>query len=301
MVLLKNALLISLVLATAAMAGTWEHDLAVADSLFTNGYYEAAIDDYQKLVTSFPDQVPVVDRAWFGMARCYKVLGNVDGTKVALEKVLERDLDPTATDGARVVYREMKREAELRKNEAEQAKNFYEMRYEQTSWLNIITKVFDWFDRRKSRKVFDEAAAVDATYNPRYLIDPVTPVAVATDTADHFTLTADEMQKLLDAAAAANAKTDIDDLSTDAGVIGDDTAAATIDATVGADASMPVTVSPSTDLKECRDAYLTAYRALQDALRDKNQLAIQQANESFQKALAQYKAAQAAVAAAQSR
>lgn len=301
MVLLRNALLLSLVLVTAVVAGTWEHDLAVADSLFANGYYEAAIDDYQKLVTSYPDQVPVVDRAWFGMARCYKVLGNTDSCKVALEKVLERGLDPTAADGARLVYREMKREAELRKNEAEQAKNFYEMRYAQTSWLNVITKVFDWFDRRKSRKAFDEAAAVDGTFNPRYLIDPVTPVTAPTDGADHFTLTADEMQKLLDAAATANAKTDIDDLSTDTGVIGDDTAATTIDATVGADAAMPVTVSPSTDLKECRDAYLTAYRALQDALRDKNQLAIQQANEAFQKALAQYKAAQAAVAAAQSR
>ena len=303
MILLRNALLLVLVLATATFAG-WEHDLAVADKLLESGYYEAAIEDYQKIVTAYPDQVPAVDRAWFGMGRAYHVTGNMSASKVALEKCLERNLDETATTGARQIYRQMKDEASLQKQEMEKAVQFFESRYHNTSWLNIITKLFDYFDLRKARKQYAEAEEQDIEFDPRYLIDPV-GLSKPAEGQQTFTLTADEMDNLLNkvanngtGAVVDSAKPAEDDtVTTDAG---------TTDATVEVDTTADETTTdtslsanPHADLKERRDSYLEAYRKLQEALRGKNQLAIQEANEAFQKAQQAYKAAQQAVAALQ--
>ena len=303
MTLLRNALLLVLVLATATFAG-WEHDLAVADKLLESGYYEAAIEDYQKIVTAYPDQVPAVDRAWFGMGRAYHVTGNMPAAKVALEKCLERNLDEAAATGARQIYRQMKEEASLQKQEMEKAVQFFEGRYHNTSWLNIITKLFDYFDLRKARKQYAEAEAHDNEFDPRYLIDAVGMNKPA-EGQQNFTLTADEMDKMLNkiatnqtGAVVDTAKpAEEDTTATDGG-----TADATVQVETPAEETTTDTTlsaNPHADLKERRDSYLEAYRKLQEALRGKNQLAIQEANEAFQKAQQSYKEAQQAVAAMQ--
>ena len=304
MTLLRNALLLVLVLATATFAG-WEHDLAVADKLLESGYYEAAIEDYQKIVTSYPDLVPAVDRAWFGMGRAYHVTGNVSASKVALEKCLERNLDESAATGARQLYRQMKDEASAQKQEMEKAVQFFEGRYHNTSWLNIITKLFDYFDLRKARKQYAEAEEYDNTFNPRYLIDSV-PLAKPADNQQNFTLTADEMDKLLNKVAtnqtgttpADSAKPAEEDTTTSEAGDGDETAA--VETPVEETTSnTTLSANPHADLKVRRDAYLETYRKLQEALRGKNQLAIQEANTAFQQASKAYKEAQQAVAAMQ--
>lgn len=297
---LRNALLLTLVFALPVLAGTWEHDLAVADKLLENGYYEAAIEDYQKIVTTYADQTPAVDRAWFGMARAYQVTGNTDAAKLAAEKCLERNLDETAASGARELYRQMKEEAHLQQQELQNAVTYFENKYQMTSWLNIITKLFDYFDLRKARKRFAEADEYDSSFNPRYLIDPVDMAKPADGAAgaDTFTLTSDEMNQLL-TRIASNDGTTTEDTTDATDTVGDDTADVTVADETVADTTTTVAADPHADLQARRETYLEAYRTLQEALRGRNQLAIQQANDAFRQAQEAYKEAQQSVAALQ--
>jgi len=294
---LKHALLLTVVLVAAVNAGSWEHDLAVADKLLEAGYYEAAIEDYQKIVTAYPDLTPAVDRAWFGMGRAYHATGNVPAAKVALEKCLERSGDATAADGARSLYRQLKNEASLQAQEMDRAVQFFETRYHTTSWLNIITKLFDYFDLRKARKRFTEADDYDKSFDPRYLIDPVDVAKPADGTTS--TLTAAEMEALLNKAGSAADVTAIDEAKPAEELGTDDGTTTTVEPVATTETAPAVSANPHADLKERRDTYLEAYRVLQEALRGQNQPAIQQANETFQQAQQAYKEAQAAVAALQ--
>lgn len=297
---LTNALLLTLALTAVALAGSWQTELAVADKLLESGYYEAAVEDYQKLVTTYSGQAPVVDRAWFGMARAYHAQGNTSAAKVSLEKCLERDQDVEATTGARQLYRQLKDEARLQAQQTEQAVQFFEARYYSTSWLNIITKLFDYFDLRKARKELTTASEYDGSFNPRYLIDPVAlPAnqdAAGTGAERTFTLTAEEMDALLQKLQTGTG-TATEDAT--AAVGADDEVQPTVETPAATAAPAELSANPHADLKERRDAYLAAYRVLQDALRGQNQQEIQRANDAFQAAQRAYVQAQQAVAALQ--
>ena len=313
MKVLNGALILSFLLCSSLLAG-WQNDLAVADKLLESGYYEAAIEDYQRIVSTYADMSPAVDRAWWGMGKAYHITGNMDAAKLALEKCLERDMDETACSGARELYRQMANEASLQKQEMEKAVQFFEMRYHNTSWLNIITKLFDYFDLRKARKEFTQAQEHADTFDPRYLIDPVNIEGDSGEAEGNksFELTAEEMDALLNKAARNQEGTSAQDI--DAGSSGEDSAEDSSETMAEGEElaeteeaveqereteSQELSANPHADLKERRDNYLEAYRTLQDALRGKDQRAIQQANEAFQRAQSSYKEAQQAVAAMQ--
>jgi tetratricopeptide (TPR) repeat protein len=282
-------LLVALILTISSGASlanaSWEHDIAVADKLVDSGYYDAAIADYQKAVTTYSNQSPAEDKAWYGLTRAYHLSGNIPAAKLAAEKCLEINNDEVSASGARELYRTLQGEAHSRKLELEKAYNYYQYEYDKTSWLNIITKVLNYVDLRKVRKEFNVAEEYDKTFNPRYLIDPVVIDKPIEDLI--ITDPNDQAEEYTDTAL-----NDID-TSTTIGADFNDTAN---DGSSTQVVIQQAAKDPNVVLKESREKYLEAYRVLQEALRGQNQQKVQLANDAFQSASKAYKEAQSMVA-----
>ena len=280
------ALLVTLVSGASLASASWEHDVAVADKLVDSGYYDAAVADYQKVVTTYSGQSPAEDRAWFGLTRAYHLQGNIPAAKLAAEKCLEINNDETSAAGARELYKALQNEAHSRKLELEKAYNYYQFEYKKTSWLNIITKVLNYFDLRKVRKDFNEAEEYDKTFNPRYLIDPVVIEKPVEDV-----IISDSLNDASNYTDPLNEMIDNQELSKTVDSDFDNTVDTTAEVVV-----QEASKDPNVVLKESRETYLEAYRVLQEALRGQNQQEVQQANDVFQSASKAYKEAQSMVA-----
>lgn len=274
-VLAVAVLLLSSSLLPAA-TGSWEYDLAVADRLFENGYLDAALEDYQGIITGYPEQVPAVDRAWLGLGKVYDAQGDLSRSKACLEQSLERNADSLAVEAARGLYIKQKQTADAAQAETQRALDYFQYRYDSISWLDIFNKVFALVDLRKARKANEEQSELVGSFNPRYLIEPVVAAGVVPVTT--------YQPSEAELAAALNMVPESSD----------DTVreAATPTASTETVTETPVTVTTTAtgneELSSKREAYLAAYRDLQSALASKNQLAIQQATTRFQEAVANY-------------
>jgi tetratricopeptide (TPR) repeat protein len=269
-----------------ALAG-WEYDIAVADKLMDSGYYDAAVSEYQKIATTYSGQSPAEDKAWFGLSRAYHLSGNIPAAKLSAEKCLEIGNDQESDAGARELYKTLQSEAHAKKLEVEKAYQYYETEYKRTSWLNIITKVLNYFDLRKVRKELNEAEEYDSTFEPKYLIDPIVIEKPAEEVID---VAADKPAEDITIDDQSGNET----LDSDMAVIDDEPVVQETEVVIteAAPSSDPAVV-----LQQTRETYLAAYRKLQEALQGQNQQEVQAANEAFQAASKAYKEAQAVVAA----
>lgn len=265
-----------------AATGSWEYDLAVADRLLEHGYLDSALEDYQGIITSYPDQTPAVDRAWLGLGKCYDAQGDLSRAKACLEQTLERNADAQAVEAARNLYIQQKQSADAELGETQRALDYFQMRYDSTSWLDIFNKVFALVDLRKARKANEEKDGLVKSFNPRYLIPPVIPAGVVPVTdSSSFAPTADELASALDMVPESTVSEKAEE-----------PVVTTADPVV----TVTTTATGNEELGSKREAYLAAYRDLQSALASKNQMAIQQATTRFQEAVAAYNGARDAAA-----
>lgn len=269
----------------------WEYDLEVADRLFDSGYLKEAQEDYTKILTAYPDTVLGIDRAWLGLARVHQARGDTSQSRAAFEEVMRRERDPIAMAEARTRYRALRAEAELEVNEARRAVEYYVARYRATSWANPFGKIFRWFDQKKAKSAYERAAVNADSFNPRYLIDPVSappPAAMAsTDPHGHetFSLTPAEMAALLNGQSPAPTGS----------AAGTGVPVATVPAatTPAASAVVPAGTTPaaSANVEDLRTEYLRTYQELRAALATGETARIQATTQAYQTAKSAYEAA----------
>src|SRR5690606_34554518 len=97
------------------------------------------------------------------------------------EEVLRRNTDPESVSGARATYRQLKQEADGKAQQAQKAREFLEMQYAMTSWLNPFAKLFTYLDLKKARSAAEAAQAAANTYDPHFFIDDIAASAIRTD------------------------------------------------------------------------------------------------------------------------
>lgn len=280
------------------------------NALLEAGYIDAAQENYQRALNVAPDNDPVMDRAWYGLARVHMSRHDVELAKTAVEEILSRNLDPTSVARGRDLYTALRAEAQVAYVEAQRALDFYNWRYHSIPGLNIISKIFAYMDLRKSRERFNQAAEVLDSFNPRYLIGPVSGSPHGSETV---TMSQTQLASLLDQIPTSSSDTytvvegvhspspedtpvapiipTASEQTGSASETAGGAASATEVATQtpeGAAASSTGAASERDELQSSRDSYLDAYRKLQDALRSGNQGSIAQASQAFQEANRRY-------------
>lgn len=275
----------------------WEYEIEVANRLLQSGYLDAAQTDFTKILTAYPDESPAIDLAWMGLSQVHQARGDTLKARSSLNEVLRRDNDDGLSNQARQSYRRLASEAELQINEARRAVYYYEQRYMTTSWLNPFGKAFRWWDLRKARRSLTKLEEGVGDFDPRFLIDPVAKpsrmasVDAAVDAAasGDFQLSADEMQALLNQAAAAQgtgaaASTSPGGSTVPAGTEAGSTANASVDPPA-------TTAAASVDLDTLKSSYLSTYQDLRAALASGDQGNIQAATAAYQAAKTAYEQA----------
>ncbi len=274
----------------------WQYDLEVATRLLESGYLSQAQTDFEKILTSYPDNTPAMDRAWLGLAKVHQARGDVARARSSLQEVLRRDLDPGPVAEARQRYRVLYAEAEIQINEARRAVFYYEDRLARTSWLNPFGKLFHWLDARKAGKYYDQARAELELFDPRFLIEPVAKpppaLASATPADGTFTLTAEEMQALLNQQALASTQPPAGVPSPTSGSALPSASGTEVSAILPSATS--ATPSASVDIEDAKRDYLATYQTLREALGSGDNARIQAASTAYQRAKEIYESARTA-------
>ena len=168
--------------ATAAVdPNGWVKEVAIANKLLAAGYVDAAQKDFEGIIQRYPATSAGVDKSWLGLSKIHMARYEYDQAKVSLEEILKRNSDAESVAGAKTTYRQLKQEADGQAQQAQQALQFVQMQYDQTSWLNPFAKLFTYLDLKKARTAADTALAAANGYDPHYFIDDVAASAIRTD------------------------------------------------------------------------------------------------------------------------
>ncbi len=261
----------------------WRQDLKVADELYSQHYYTTAIQDYQKIVASYPQIDEAVDFGWLGMGRCYQALEDFDSAKSCYEQVLERKKTPEAVKQAHGLYKALYDEARIGLEAAARELDYFSRRYEYCPWYNFIYKFFFYLDYREAQKNYDKAKERAESFDPHYLIDYI-PVAQQGDSdASETPVTSTPTVAQEDTASSSTNSTN------GGGSASSEVAPASKGET--SPGTEPEGGQAIDELKRKADEYNRTYRAYVEALRSGDRLRIKEANEAFQRAAEAYKEA----------
>lgn len=282
--------------------------IAEGNALFTAGYYDAALQDFQRVINIEPDSSTLVSKGWYGLARVYMAQGNIELAKTSLEEVLTRNNDAESAAASRDIYKTLKTQADSAASQAQQALLYYQWRYQSTSFFSFISKFFAWRDLKNAEKAYEAAQMTAAAFNPRYLIAPIQNYA-ASEIGTSSTTAASEtgtslVQTLPTEGTGTTAGTGVSttaQASTPAPAVtaNGTVAQPTTVAPAAASSSTAATAAPADNLTAKRQAYLEAYKNLQTAMSSKDAAAIQAATKGFQEAMKAYNEARNRAASAQ--